>query len=60
MEGLGSSEGQSLYSHICSFKIVLPEGKIYARKSALDEWKTPQEFTGVEEDCEMSREGGID
>ncbi len=42
-------------SHICSFKIVYPEGKIYARRSALDKWQTAAEFTGVKKPTPVSK-----
>lgn len=48
----------TLRSHICSFKIVYPEKKVFARKSALDEWQDVETFTGVTEKPVM-RDGGI-
>ena len=37
----------TLQRHICSFKIVFPQQRIYARRSALDKWQTIKQFTGV-------------
>ncbi|MFT6502536.1 MAG: hypothetical protein ACJASQ_002663 [Crocinitomicaceae bacterium] len=38
----------SFRSHVCSFKIVYPEKKIFVRRSALDDWQGIVEFTGVD------------
>lgn len=34
-------------SHICSFKIIYPDGEIKLRRSALDNWEDIVSFTGV-------------
>jgi hypothetical protein len=40
-------------THVCSFKIIYPERKIMARKSALDEWEDIVSFTGKKKADEL-------